>query len=722
MLSFISAINLAIMFLLTGLATCVILRLASKKSWSTISAVAAGFIWIALFILRYQERPYVINAFEQHVITFIQSLKYFSFGKSFTPLSACPMPEYSQLYYFIEILLSILAPACTTVVVLSWLQKVGRVRLHVMFWRPVYYFSEVNERSVTLAQSIWKKESNGPNRFHTPILVFCKPDSQSADSIQRFHSELQKLNAIIYDQPIEAIKKINPRSRNVKVFLMNNDETGNMSSALQMREWILSARHTNDGAPHPENDLMLFSADPSAELLFDKLLSSVGDASMNLHLINDTRYTAQELLREHPLYQAAALHKTNEISVLVVGCGNLGNQILKTAMLCGMMDNYKLDVHVIDSNAKTLEEQFVHDFPFLYHENPSIPFVTPKFHQAAICTSEFDEALYNHCQDCNYIVIATGDDHLNVTTAQYLQRWYLRQAIRTSNDKLPMPLVYAAVRNPNQHAILKNLENDHFRLFANNMHIYSVEGILNCPLEKAASFFHYFYETRGKCFKWDKETQLACKHALLRTPVATQWSNQIVALHSLYKFQDLLYWYQKTYPTGNGPVDLSKLAQAPTISDTFSIFVQLIRLYGDDFFDLEHRRWVLCHALMGWDVYPLSNMEQLFKSPHFNLFSHKNVDAKLHGCMIPSSQLLELSQLLQTHTGATPDFIESDRLMCLTSAFAWLELKNQPELTQCIMNCVLKDLKLDDEEIPDSQEALHHICAVVTTPGWDPKP
>lgn len=742
--------------LFAGVVVCALMHFLGKRSWNTVSIAAAAFIWVALVVLRYPVQTHPIDVFERHLVTFIEALKYFSFSKSFAPLADALVTESVSQYYFMEIVLSVAAPACSAVLVLALLQQSGRLRPVLMFWRPVYYFSELNEKSFTLAKNISTVKRGGTDSFFKPLLVFCKVDNRDTGDSLQFRNEARKLDAIFYDDPIYALRLFDPWSREVKVFLIDRDEHANMSNLLKLKNWIISEGQEDRNAHRTDSDVLVFTTEASAELLFDKLLEEIKssrirflkkrvsqdqiaayiqenkkhliksakqsqnthpsideiirelalrdiveedfrkeESRVNLHLINETHLVTQNLLLEHPLYEAVSPDsQTDHISVLVVGCGYLGTQFLKTAMLCGMMDSYSFQIQVIDQQAAALEEQFFHDHPFLDQPSKVLknrpdgkrPAIAPVFHQAPVCTKAFDDILKEHCAECNYIVVTTGDDHLNMITAQYLQRWYARQAV--TNGSSNTPLLFAAVRNPERFSMLKTLETKQFHLFANNMELFSVEGLVNRRLDAAAAMFNNSYVKKAdfrNLLLWDPEIRQDSKRWLLQTSLMTQQSNQIVALHSLYKLHDLEHFYRCK--------PLSKENDTP--ESKFRRYAELMQHRGDALYDLEHRRWALFHALNGWDLYPHETIFALLKDhPEMvkqNRKVHRNEAAQLHGCMIPTQQLPAFAERLSNaHVNPKPDFQGNDRAMCVASLFAWLILEVEPQAAEAIRAECLK--------------------------------
>ena len=738
------AVLISQLILATGIAVCALAHFLGKRSWTTVSAFAAGFIWAALVVLRYPVQTYPIDILERHLVTFLEALKYFSIGKAFSPIDSSLITDSVSQFYFMEITLSVAAPLCSAVLVLTLLQRVGRIRRILMPWRPVYYFSELNEKSFALAKNIHGIKRQGIDWFRSPILIFCKVDSRDTGDALRFRNEARKLDAVFYEGSIDTIPKSDPWFREVKVFLIDMDEDANVSNLLKLKPWISGNGQLDQNPRRTDSDLLVFSTDPAAELLYDNLLKELRDerirflvrqvteedikavpddiqkeikqresndqairnaliraaacqlydkeeARLNLHLINETHLVTQKLLLEHPLFEAVPAGGTPHISVLVVGCGYLGTQFLKNAMLCGMMERYTFQIQVIDQHAKQLDAQFFHDHPFL--KRPGRVFKTntraaPVFHEAPVCTEAFDRVLEENCSQCNYIVVATGDDQLNILTAQHLRRWYARQALE--QDTPVYPFIFAAVRNSERFATLKPLETNQFHLFANNMELFSVDGLIDRKLDAAAAMFNSCYDKshylKEPLLLWNQDIRQESKRHLLRKPLMIQRSNQSVALHSLYKLHDLA-GSEKDFRT-----------YAAMIDDQDS----------NTLCDLEHQRWTLFHALNGWDVYDhdiiFATLEKNPKLLKQGKKVHKDEFIRLHGCMISTEELPAFeSKLYNAGVRPRPDFLGNDRAMCVASLFAWLILKADPDTAQQIRNELLMgvDNKTSQISIPE---------------------
>lgn len=651
--------------------------------------IVAATVALSIVVVRLPENWEGVTPFEAVAVSVIDALQYFAADSS-VEFPRCTLPDpFAFWFRFLYVVLYTAAPLCTATFLGSLVWKIfGQFRLSISSRRPVYYFSELNDRSMTLARELdldWEQESDKSGK---PLLVFCRITGDDMP----LRAEAQKMGAVFCEEPIHVLQLPDPTRQQVRVFLIDNDEEANILTFLKMQDRFCLSGTTEENTKGSE--FLVFSTLESAELVFDSILEQLDKKTLayDLRLINETRLVTQKLLLEHPLYEAATPNGEKDlISVLVVGCGYLGTDIMKTAMLCGLMDSYEFRIQVIDQNAKKLEQQFAHDHPYLYRPSEvlenrrdgSVPAITPAFYQASVCTARFDRILERHCRQCNYIVITTGDDQLNVTTARYLQRWYARQAVESGSTDVKLPLMFAAVRSPERYDGLKTLEKEGMlHLFASNMEVYSAQGILDRHLDTVAAMLNCYYDSQKKVFdsmrlcNWNDELRKKSKRDLRMKPLVIQHSNQMAALHSMYKLQDLLHWNDGKQ---NMYSDL-KTCDKKSAESVFPQLVHLVRKRGKLLYQLEHRRWTLFQALNGWDLYPkdkiLARLKAVKKGEKYQGRPHKNEAARLHGCMIPYADLPGLAkEMHEILKSINEDFQGNDCAMCVASTFAWLEMR-----------------------------------------------
>lgn len=756
---------------------------------------------VCIFVLRYPyyaaQHPDTLDPVDFALLSFLDVFRYFTMNIDFSPLHiaagslsfADPAWQYfppffktlasPAVYQMADIILMVSAPICTLTAIFSLFKAFfKRIGLHLLCYRRVYYFSALNEKSFTMAKSLYEdwrrrwflipKQGMGPkdNWFHPrkrrPALVFCQVDSDDGNDTEvQFRADAEAMGAIFYEDPIQSVYLV-PRWRKVSIFLMDENEDTNILSLLKMkdklihiplaerfRNYLVSARLLKEKVTGkekesgkekkpviPHSDIYVFSTQESTELLFDNLLDELNGIpadrhNFSLHLIDETELIVQKLLLDHPLYEplyylskAAADGKTssddsNLISVLAIGGGLLGMELVRGAMICGITDSYNFEIQVIDKNADELKKQFCFISSHLNQEqngeaagdtkiSPIIggnsgisSSVIPKFHQADCRTTDFEKVLKDHCSKSNYIVIATGDDELNISTARFLQRWYAREDIKRGEVPSRPPMIFAAIRNTERHKALKALELDdrhekskQLFLFGCNEDIFSPEGILDRQLDASAALFNECYGNADRlkvqplCTPPNQRQHMRC--ALFKLHQVQRFSNQIVAMHSLYKLQDLLH----TTDTPNALLDYryAKEKSLQGTQDLFRKMAELIQNQGEQLLRLEHNRWNLFYVLDGWECFPKEMIPACKKAGYTPKprKPHQLPLIKLHGCLVPFDELNAVSDACEKEPREFKDF---DACMCCASLFAWLDLEADPVHAEQIRAALLEQAK-----------------------------
>lgn len=706
-----------------GLGICSYAILRGFRQRDLMLAVSA-VVFLGALVLRLPVQAEVSMP-ERIALSAVDALRYFTMDVPYVPVEIGGNAILTLWYRYLDVSLNFVAPLCTTMILLSVLQMLGWVRFRLCFWRPVYCFSELNERSFALAKSVMEDWNSGDGDFFKPVLVFFKTEPHD-DSVElQYRAEAQRLGAAFYREPIHAVRLPDPWLRRVKVFLIDRDEDINMGTATRMKDWIAPNRKRRFPGHYTDSDLLVFSTKESSEVVFDKLLAELKgrrekllgklaaeqeDARIDLHLINETKLIAQKLLWEHPLYGALETPAGGEISMLMVGGGRLGMEILRTALVCGVMDSCSFRVTVVDANGEEIRRQFRHT----YGELPECVRDAVRFRQADVYSTDFDRLLEDPELAPNYIVVATGDDERNVTTAQFLQRYYARRDIRNGDVIKKLRRIHVAIRDQGRYEALEALREDGLDLFGCHADIFCREMLLDRPIDRVAMMFHSAYNSVTKpmdpelmlpriqspiqwylirLVNWWDPVKRSAKHRYYSLAAVDLHSNQLVVMHSIYKFRDLLYQ--------NEMVEEYESLLRKDPNRAFALLVWLMHDRRDAVYRLEHRRWEVFQTLDGWQPFTQDRIREYAQAqneteerlPGLNV--HKHMLARLHGCLTDYDALAPLADNVNAWYALEnkKEFLEYDRIMCVNSLFAWLDLVAETDRVKELRNQVRKTME-----------------------------
>ena len=339
--------------------------------------------------------------------------------------------------------------------------------------------------------------------------------------------------------------------------------------------------------------------------------------TLRLRFIDEIALFCNNLLFEYPLYDLPDGRK--DISVMIVGCGRLGMRMLKTAIWCGQIDGYTLKIRVYDKAGKKAEREFYRQCPDI-----NLPEYDIKFIEADAESSDFEEKMAESL-DATFVSVATGNDELNITTADYLYGIF-----RKHNSFGYTPPIFARVRGNTKSANFSEksafLSNRKIHLFGTAESIFADSTLFNTKLENLAFAVHLCY--------WggldaDKDS-FYFKRVLsdFKSSEYDRRSSMATALHIASKLRSC----GLLEPTEHELTD----SLADSFKETASRDTDLI----DRLSRHEHIRW---NAFMRSEGYRCADIETVKKYAYTNR-SHKDDASKLHPCLIDWESLDELAR------------------------------------------------------------------------------
>ncbi len=303
--------------------------------------------------------------------------------------------------------LYIVAPLFTVGITLSFFsERLTRLIYHIRSkFTDSYLFSAINERSLAIAEDI----ASTQKRACLVFAVCTSVDDINGEALAR----IKKIGAYIIDTDIVSVKHTLSHVRNY--YLLDASGSINLETGLRLYEKY-SQKQTD------RVNLWLYTKEELSEVVFDHLYET-----FNIRLINEERLIAHRLMTEHPLYEGI---QNGKLSVLLVGGGNIGLEILRnTAMCTAFAEGIQTEIHVVDQNGEKARAILEKTSPALA-ERFSI-----HFHSADVKASSFKKVLSSLSP--TYIIVALGNETLNMETSLYIRRFY---GIQNG-----MPLLHALV-------------------------------------------------------------------------------------------------------------------------------------------------------------------------------------------------------------------------------------------------------------------------------------
>lgn len=431
------------------------------------------------------------------------------------------------VYYIYGSLLHVVAPILTAGIVLSFFKNAKAYLRYYIFSVPshLYVISELNERSIALAENILKTAKKEKQRA---IVVFSDVFEQKEDETNyELITRARGLGCVLFAKDITQIR-LRPILRALvtrKIYFMSENEDENVRQALAIISNCRKDRRNGSTSVYNTNKTEFYVFARSAES--EVLLNSLDNGNMKVRRIDENRNFVLRTLREHPIFYDAlppAKDKTDkQLNILLVGLGMIGTEFVKALSWIGQMYGYELNLHIFDGEPD-IEKRLRSIAPELIDKN----FVTrrPKKSDESYRDYYMDKNGVNHSSkvdgeayynfyyydeinvktqdfldivssigDVSTVYVTLGDDELNIETAMRLRMQFERGKIER---KTHIPSIYAVVYSEIKNAIitghngLRTIKNEDYgiTIVGSLKSSYTLDALEQKAIEKAGLECH----------------------------------------------------------------------------------------------------------------------------------------------------------------------------------------------------------------------------------------
>ena len=465
--------------------------------------------------------------------------------------------------------------------------------------RPMFVFSEVNERSLHFVKSLGDTKCD---------VVFA---NSTMDAV---NSEIRNKHGIIFKE--EGISELAIKSRKGKdiyFFCISEDEDLSLSCALQLIERYAAEKESEQEYIH----IYQFSQCQDFSIFID----SANKGALDIHCTNEYEMLIYGLLDKHPLMKSGK----DEVHVLLHGLSKMNMVALKAIAWCGQLCDFTLRISVVGINIQTAVDALRIEVPGLFTERYNIEFYD--------CTSEKEivDTISSKCPNVNYVIVSDESDNATMEQGVLLRRLFYRLDAEFTN----CPPIYCYIKEPAKFKLIQNLAtaesnpkrkvNYDLTPFGSLEEVFTYESLIASPIEKLAKNVHLAYE---EIFS---DGAIDVQDALKRYKVfeVNKRSNRANALHIRYKLNML-------------GLDYTDETDVET--------VQLEACYTDEVLErmsiAEHDRWMAFLETEGW--IPSSKEEvQAYRNSGISRGRHNCPILKMHPYICPYEELKDLSLELE---------------------------------------------------------------------------
>lgn len=433
--------------------------------------------------------------------------------QEFMPRAGALVTAYSCL----AAVLYVLAPVLTFGFILSFFKDLTAYRdLYMSVGSDLYVFSELNERSLTLATSV--KKNNRKNR-----IVFTDVFESEDETVYELREKARELKAICFKKDITNINWT-PGSgkRRVCLFTIGDNVEENLEQSVYL---------VNRYGQRKNFNLYVFSSSIESEMLF----SSVSGEGMHVRRVDPVRVRIDHLLYETggELFANAIPGPNGErqIRAVLLGLGAHGTEILKGLSWMGQMDGFHMEIHAFDKDPLALEK-FTAQCPELMAperngtREPGEAHYDIHIHSGVdVDTLQFQEQ-FRALGPVTFAFISMGGDSVNIRNA--VQMRLLSE--RKGDHPAIQAIVYTSGKKKYLEAVTDYRGHSYDIRFVGDLRsTYSLETMVDSALYKEALQRHLKWGNERDFWAYEfnfHSSVAAAIHLKMRKAVGIPWANK----------------------------------------------------------------------------------------------------------------------------------------------------------------------------------------------------
>ena len=418
-------------------------------------------------------------------------------------------------------------------------------------------------------------------------------------------SSVQNINTDFFDaMNIYRLKQILDKSKEIRFFILTDDEDANLKAALNM---------LNHNVCKNKKFKIYCSA---RKTKLNRLIEETKDK--HLKFIDDSRTSITQLKMDHdkgrhPIdYVDIDKERgivTSEFKALIVGFGTTGQDALRflyefSAFTGIDQKKSPVQLHVVDCNMDQLKGGF-------YQEVPGMSMLEGKeifLHNLNFNSMEFNQFLDANINDLNYVIIATGNDEQNIEFASaIMERVFSQRKEKAHHLKVFVRMYSEANRIKFNSAInvyAQFCENENYlplEFFGDTKTLYTRDVIIDNRYEQQAKEFYKAYcKATSSSESWEERVEEEKNKSGderiygMRSLRRKEGQDKANCQHC-YTKQQLLNLENR-----NEPLELPEWTETESILDHEGATENhwLVCLYNVAI--CEHLRWNASHLMMGY--------------------------------------------------------------------------------------------------------------------------
>lgn len=456
--------------------------------------VSTFIIFLPVYLFSYYEQTETAAIVRPFLLAFHNTMRVFILDGEFDTIKDAvgDLSFWPQTWFtFYSAGLYVLSPILTAGFILSMFKSVSaELRFRFSKKRPAFIFSEINDRSVALAKSIFDNNSE-----EKPHIVFAKVYDNTLEEQYENVTKAKEMGALLMPKEIIDIDFEKKEGR-LELFFISDDESENLSHAVK----IINGKYKSKKkkfrdkryCERKNTKVFVFARSEGSARILDTL-----DKGSQYSEIDDKHFETREFLDDSELFKVrrvddiqllawrsvenadifsryTEIDGEKVISVMLTGVGEYGIELFKTLVWYGQMKGYRLEINIIDRDKDVAKATLGHQCPDILKTNDAVvegdSFYSIRFYDGIdIFTDQWDNAFDYSGDDpdlaeraqrlkrTTVAFVALGDDDRNIQAAVELRTLFDRtNGVRASADSSPdeLPVIYSIVHDEEKADVL----------------------------------------------------------------------------------------------------------------------------------------------------------------------------------------------------------------------------------------------------------------------------
>ena len=582
---------IGIVFFVAGLFSFFINRKNKEKAFAKMSILELIAAMVLIFpdVYLNEGTINILVLIKCFLFTFLDVLKIFS-GNGYEELVIDGYPVLNTVYV---IVLSLVNLSIMTAVIGFILQFLGDFIENTLFYsrkfNTVFIFSEMNEKTLSIAKSIKLEEKKGISK--NPIIFIDESSSESN------RNKAKEIDAHYTNTPFaKEISKIIKRAARLEVFIFDESEEDNLANLNEFSELRF-----NGEIPYIRVYAELVNTPWD---IYGNFVEHNGlpkdNVIVNLVSTNEN-FILNDLYENSVFDNARQMEENRIVDVLIVGINSKSIELIKALLPLCQMPGFELRIKVFDDKERgNLIKRIIPELKSVSDEIGDSVYSYDCFDNLNFENDQIESMVEKECSRFTFAFVSTDDNVKNINIGLRLNT--LRYRLNTGSDYK----IQVCVDKMN---LIKNWSDElskNIALVGGTEKLYNYEFITMSKIEKATKAIHDIRQQ-------DKKKQAEANGKDYSAVSWEEYANDEFRRHSVYaRTLSLKYKVDIVKSQGQG-IDVFK---------------------KDDIWKkYEHMRWNMYTRAIGYISAKNTsiNYDELNKSTR--------LVAKVHNCLVPFEEL-----------------------------------------------------------------------------------